>query len=107
MTRFRKSTCVSLYDRDRRRAPGNIDHACSNGTKFGLWKFNAKTDRITAIGNFNEGLDSEILIVSDSGLAILGRKAWDASELTDVTTAGNGTRLGNGFLTRERIPSVG
>jgi hypothetical protein len=69
-----------------------------NGTKFGSWTFNAKTDRIAGIGHFEGGPDAQILILSNRGLAILGRRTWDASQLTTVTTASNGTRLGSWLL---------
>ena len=76
-----------------------------NGTKFGSWTFKAKTDRIAGIGNFDGGPDAEILIISNSGLAILGRRTWDASQLTTLTTASNGTRLG-GWLLDTRANSI-
>jgi hypothetical protein len=76
-----------------------------HGTKFGRWTFNAKTDRIAGIGRFGRGLADEILIISDSGLAILGRETWDASQLTTVATASNGTRLG-GWLLDTRANSI-
>jgi hypothetical protein len=68
-----------------------------NGTEFGNWTLR-KTDRIAGIGRFSGGLESEILMISDSGLALVGRKTWDASQLTTIMHASNGARLGQWLL---------
>jgi subtilisin family serine protease len=77
-----------------------------DGIKFGSWTFNTKTGRIAGIGRFNGGPNDQILITSDSGLAILGRRTPDASELTTLTMASNGTSLG-GWLLDTRVNFIG
>ena len=70
--------------------------AKANGTKFGSWTYNSKTDRIAGIGNFRGGTGAkEILITESSGMAVL---YWDGSTLKSVAKVSNGTKIGNWVL---------
>jgi hypothetical protein len=67
------------------------------GTKVGRWTVKA-TDRIAAIGHFDDDTAAQMVIVNNSRLAILGRRTYDASQLTDLGMASNGTNLGGWVL---------
>ncbi len=75
----------------------------SDGTRFGGWTYNSKTDRIAGVGNFKGESGNiqkaEILVTNKSGLAIL---SCDASFFgfgcTSLTAASNGKRLGGWLL---------
>src|SRR5262249_36217866 len=103
---IRSDSAIAILTFDQAAKTFTSRMRASNGTTFGLWKFNASKDRVAAIANFDGGLSDEILIVNDSGLAIIGRRTWDASELTSLTTAENGCRLG-GWLLDTRSNSIG
>jgi hypothetical protein len=77
----------------------------SDGTKLGNWKFDAKTDRI-AVGHFFDVPGDQILIVGNSGVAILMPTKRDGSQLEDFVHVSNGQRLG-GWVLDTKVNSIG
>ncbi len=61
------------------------------GANFGGWNFNAASDRIRGIGDFNGDGKADLVVTSSWGIAIL---TVSGSTLTPVMVAPGGTRFG-------------
>jgi len=83
----------------------------SDGTRFGGWTYNSKTDRIAGAGNFKRESGNiqkaEILVTNKSGLAVLGcNTSLFGLGCASLTAAPNGTRLG-GWLLNTKANHIG
>ena len=76
----------------------------SDGTYFGGWKFDAKTDHIAGIGHFFGGGD-QILVTGKSGLAMLGGTER-GSRLENFVQVSSGSSVG-GWVLDTRANSIG
>jgi hypothetical protein len=64
----------------------------ANGTQFGKWKFNSTSNSIIGFGDFNRDGIPDIVVRDDKSLGIL---TLSGNTLTSVTTASDGTKLGD------------